>query len=545
MRNRVLVLAATVSALVLAGTAHAQAVGPPVFSTPFGLLGGNGGEPYVSTDGAGNVVVSSPQGVGGGEGDYWVSHDHGATWPATPKNLGSLHGGGDEDNVFAPYDGSPYAGRLYIADLAATYSTVCTSTDHGNTFTAVGPVPDQSACNAEPATNGSVGPSSDRQWLTADKGGRAYLTYHEFNSAQPLAFTTTNGGADGFATSCGSIIGTNDPLIEQYVPQDITGGTLVSKPVVDAAGNLYILFTTTTQQENLGAAPGSVTGTFSEVFLAVSTDHCGTFNDYTIFDGYNSNLPCQQVPTCNTDQFGDIFNQLTIDPAGNLYAVAAGFVGTSPFATTSDIYLFKHNVADPLGTWSGPRQLLNDGQGHMMPALTAGIAPGQLAVGFFRTVNNKPNPNDPGAMWTYTVLESNDARVANPVFSVTDMTGGSGTSGNLYHIGDICNSGILCGLGAPGTGTDRSLADFTSAAVDSNGCPFFSFAGNPGGDTPQGPGLGYSGTTLNYVTKQTSNCFTSGPAANAPEAPLAAGLVLMGGAAAAALGLRRRRMQAR
>ena len=127
----------------------------------------------------------------------------------------------------------------------------------------------------------------------------------------------------------------------------------------------------------------------------------------------------------------------------------------------------------------------------------------------------------------------------------TQQTSFSGSSGNLYHIGDICNSGILCGLGAPGTGTDRSLADFTSAAVDSNGCPFFSFAGNPGGDTPQGPGLGYSGTTLNYVTKQTSNCFTTGLPANTPEAPLAAGLVLMGGAVAVALGLRRRRIQGR
>lgn len=536
MRGRILALAIAAGAAALAGPAQVHAAGSPTFSTPTALAGATGFEPYIATDGHGNLADSAPQGFPSGQGAYWFSHDDGATW-STPKILGGPTGGGDEDDVFAPYDGSAYAGELYIADLAATHSTVCYSMDHGTTFWAAGTgpnspasTPDPQQCQSDPL--GVVGPSNDRQWLTVDKGGRAYLSYHEFTTAQPVAFTTSDGGGDGFATSCGSIIDPTNPLIEQYVPQDITGGTLISKPVVDAAGNLYELITTTTQQENGGAAMnGSLSGTFSEVFLAVSTDHCATFKDYTVFDGYGSNLPCSQVPTCNTDQFGDIFNQVAIDSAGNLYAAAAGYVGTTAYATTTDVYLFTHKVADPLGTWTGPTKLTSDGQGHMLPTLTTGPTPGQLAVGFFRTVNNVPDPNNTSGMWTYTALETNDALVAGPNFSFTDMTGGSGTSHNIYHVGDICNSGLLCGTGAPGTGSDRSLGDFTSAAMDSDGCPWFSFAGNPGGD---------AAGTLTYVTKQTSNCFTS-LAANVAEVPLSAALLALGGASAVALGVRRRR----
>ena len=535
MRGRLLVVFA--SAVSLAAATHVQAAGPPTFSTPTALTGATGFEPYIATDGHGNLADSAPQGFPSGQGAYWFSHNDGATWSG-PTILGGPSGGGDEDNVFAPYDASPYAGELYIADLAATHSTVCYSMDHGTTFWAVGTgpnspanTPDPQQCKSDPL--GVVGPSNDRQWLTVDKGGRAYLSYHEFVSAQPVAFTTSDGGGDGFATSCGSIIDPTNPLIQQYVPQDITGGTLISKPVVDAAGNLYELITTTTQQENGGAAQNNtLSGTFSEVFLAVSTDHCLTFKDYTVFDGYGSNLPCSQVPTCNTDQFGDIFNQVAIDSAGNLYATAAGFVGTTPFASTTDVYLFTHKVADPLGTWTGPTRLTNDGQGHMLPTLTTGPTPGQLAVGFFRTVNNVPNPNSTSGMWTYTALETNNALPASPSFSFTDMTGGSGTSHNLYHLGDICNSGLLCGTGAPGTGTDRSLGDFSSATMDSDGCPWFSFAGNPGGD---------AAGALTYVTKQNSNCFTS-LASNVPEVPWSAALLVVGGAGAAiTFAMRRRR----
>ena len=534
MRRGVALVAVGLACVAGAVQAHAQSA--LSFHSPSVLSGATGFEPEIATDGQGNWVDSAPQGFPSGQGAYWFSNDDGATW-STPSILGGAAGGGDEADVYAPYDGSPYAGELYISDLAAADTTICYSMDHGKTFWAAGTgpnspanAPDPNQCKAETA-QGAAGPSNDRQWITTDKGGRAYLSYHEFVSAQPVMFTTTDGGGDGFAQPCGSPIDPTNPLMEQYVPQDISGGTLISQPVVDANGTIYELITTTTQQENGGALQNStLSGTFSELFLAVSTDHCTTFKDYTVFDGYGSNLPCQQVPTCNTDQFGDIFNQIKIDSAGDLYATAAGFVGTTPFATTTDIYLFSHRAGDPLGTWSGPNKLTNDGNGHMLPTLTPGPTPGQLAVGFFRTVNGVSNPNDTSGQWAFSVLETQDALAGSAAaWTSADVPGGSGTNGNLFHLGDICNSGTLCGTGAPGTGSDRSLGDFTSAVTATDGCPVFSFAGNP----VQG------GATNTYVAKQATDCFAA-PAANLPEVPLP-GLLLGAGAAAIGAVLSRRR----
>jgi hypothetical protein len=84
------------------------------------------------------------------------------------------------------------------------------------------------------------------------------------------------------------------------------------------------------------------------------------------------------------------------------------------------------------------------------------------------------------------------------------MPAAAGTVNNTYHYGDICTSGTLCGTGIPGTGNDRSLLDFTSAAVDSNGCVFVTFAGNP-----RSASTNTIEPTLNYETKQQSGCFTA------------------------------------
>ena len=507
---------AVVGAASLLTAAHAQAGSSITFSKPVALAGASGGEPSIATDGRGTIIVASPQGVGGGEGAYWVSHNDGASFPSKPQILGGPTGGGDEDVMFAPHDGSTYDGEVYMADLAATYSTMCTSTDKGDTWNAVGPAPDPAHCASTPL--GQVGPSSDRQWITTDKAGRAYLTYHEFTSAQPIAFTTTNGGADGFSTPCGNIV--SDPTIEPNVPTDITGGTLMSKPVVDSAGDLYVLFTSTTQQQNVAGYPGSISGTFSQAYIAVSTDHCATFTDHVIYDGAATHA-------ANTVQFGDIFNDLAIDPAGNLYVSAAGFIGSTPFATTTDVYLFSSPAASKGATWNPPVKVTTDGGAHMLPSITTGLAPGQVALGYYRTTNGVTNANDPKGVWTYTAAETADAIDTAPVFSYTDITPGA-----TWHTGDICNSGILCGTGLPGTGSDRSLADFSSATLDSDGCPLFTWASS------NAPSPGTTNST-DFVAKQTTGCFTA-PAAVVPEAPFA-GLLLVGGGVVSAIVLRRRR----
>lgn len=473
-------MAAIFGAAGIVPAANAATTGPIAFTPPVQLQGAGGGEPSLATDGQGNVYVSAPQGIPSGVNGttgvgFWASHDHGATFPAA-KLVGSFTGGGDSDIAVAPDDGT-----IYLADLEATAAAVCTSKDKGGTFQSIGPLPDPLGCGGVVA--GQAGPSNDRQWLTVDKGGRAYLTYHEFVSALPIAFRTDNAGGDLFANPCGPLV--TDPNIAANVPTDITGGTLVSKPVLDSAGNLYVMFTTTTQPQNVDAlANGKVSGTFSQIYIAVSTDHCQTFTDHVAFDG--------SALGTNTVQFGDIFNSLVIDPSGTLYAVAAGYVGTTKFATTADVFVLSST--DKGATWSQPRKIVTDVAAHMMPAATAGLQGGQLAVGYYRTTNGSTDPNDPNAKWTYTVAESTNASAGNAAtYTTADVN-----SGFVYHSGIICNLGILCTSG-------RELADFTSAAVDADGCPMFAFGGNPD------PNAGTSA----FFAKQSTGCFAAAAAAAA------------------------------
>ncbi len=227
-----------------------------------------------------------------------------------------------------------------------------------------------------------MGPSDDRPWLTADSKGTLYLTYHEFVTAQPLAFRSDNGGKDLFANSCGSIV--TDPTIQANIPTDITGGTLVARPVTDAAGNFYILFATTTQQQNAAAfSAGQPSGTFSQLYLAVSHDHCKSFTDYTVFDG-------SKLGT-NTVQFGDIFNDLAIDGAGNLYVIGTGFVGHKAFATTTNVYLLRST--DHGAKWSQPQLIGQTNAAHMLPAAVGGPKSGDLVD---RLLRDDQRPDRPG-----------------------------------------------------------------------------------------------------------------------------------------------------
>lgn len=467
--------------LASAGAAPARPAAAGRFGTPVQLTGAAGGEPSIATDGHGDVYVTGPQGIPAGLGGtpgvaVWVSHNDATSFGQAALH-GSYLGGGDSDVTVDRH------GTVYLADLEAAATAVCRSTDHGATFSSIGPAPDPGNCGG--VVVGQAGPSDDREWLTADRQGHLYLTYHEFVSAQPLIFRSDNGGRDLFtAGPCGSII--TDPAIEANVPTDITGGTLVSRPVTDAAGTLYVMFTTTTQAENAAAwAAGQASGTFSQIYLAVSHDHCRSFTDYTVFDGSTLGT--------NVVQFGDIFNALAIDGAGNLYAVAAGYLPPASSAT-ANIYLFSSTTHGR--SWRGPFVVGSPAAAHMLPAAAGGPRAGQLAIGFFRTTNGVTDPNSTSGTWTYATAESTDATAAHPRFRYVDVQPGA-----IFHRGDICNLGLLCGL-VPGGPSDRSLLDFTSATVDGRGCPLFTFAGNPSG-------INDSAHTFNYVSRQRLGCFPS------------------------------------
>jgi hypothetical protein len=245
-------------------------------------------------------------------------------------------------------------------------------------------------------------------------------------------------------------------------------------------------------------AQGSPSGSFSQLYLAVSHDHCQTFTDYTVFDGASRGT--------NTVQFGDIFNDLAIDGAGNLYAVGAGAVGTTPFPSTTNVYLLTS--ADHGQHWSAPLLLDKTDAAHMLPAAVGGTRSGQLAIGYFRTINGVKDPGSLSGKWTYTTAETSNATASTPTFTYQDVN-----PGFVYHNGQICNAGVLCGA-TPNGPSDRSLLDFTSAALDSHGCQLFTFAGNPTGSAdPSASNANGPTNTYNYVTRQLAGCFATTTAA--------------------------------
>lgn len=482
-----LAFAATAASATAAGfTTPVRLVGTGSSGKPDPTTGPFGGEPSIATDRLGHVYVQSPEGIPSGASGhagsgFWISSNDGTSF-ASGRYIGSYLGGGDGDVIVTDI---PKPNTVFNADLEAAATEICTSENYGKTFTGIGPFPDPSGCTT--LNGGQAGPSDDRPWLTYDpRGKEIYLTYHEFVSAQPIAFRSDNAGADDFTNPCGPLV--TDPSIEANVPQDVTGGTLVGRPVVDEQGNLYVLFATTTQQENAAAATsGQPSGTFSQLYMAVSKDHCQSFTDYTVYDG------TQGGTKTNTVQFGDIFNDLAIDGAGNLYVVGAGFVNTP--SNTATAWLFSSSTHGQ--TWQ-KRPLELDPQrakhaAYMLPAAIGGPNAGQLAIGYFRTTNGVTDPNSTAGKWTYSTAESVDANGSRPAFAYADVHPGS-----TYHTGQICNAGILCGL--PGEPSDRSLLDFTSATVDARGCPLFTFAGNT-------PASEAASQTWNYVTRQTSGCF--------------------------------------
>jgi hypothetical protein len=452
-----------------------------------------GGEPSIAVSPRGVVMVDSPQGIPSGVSGHpgtglWISRNDGTSFGGV-KYIGSDLGGGDDDII---YD----KGTWYEADLEAAATEVCQSTNNGKTWTSVGPVPDPTHCTT--VNSAQAGFSDDRPWLTADPTDpkRIYLIYHEFVSAQPLGFYTANGGGDDFTGACGSLI--TNPTIEANTPTDVTGGTLVARPAIDRQGNLYVLFATTTQKQNLlAASKGIPSGTFSQLYLAVSKNHCKSFTDYTVFDG-------EKKYGENDVQFGDIFNDLAIDGAGDLYAVGTGYIGHKQFANTTSVYLFRST--DHGQKWSAPVKLRTPGSAVMLPAAIGGPKAGQLAIGYFRTTNGVTDPNSLKGQWTYTTAETANAAARTPAFRYSEIR-----PGYVYHRGQICNAGILCGL--PGEPSDRSLLDFTSVTLDPHGCPLFTFAGNPGGTptTNTNPGV-----THNYVSRQRTDCLTTRSASSKP-----------------------------
>ena len=444
--HRIIALAALLACFLLpAGLATADGL---QFSTPVQLPHGDpkgspyfsGGEPSLGFDPqGGHTYVVAPQGVpaalGGVFGGnplgvaYWASDDGGRTWPRSDLT-GTGNGGGDSDvEVLQDH-------TVLVADLEATAAAICISHDFAQTF---------DNCSGG-FTNNQQGPENDREWLTRGlKQGEVYLTYHDFTAGFPIIERSTDGGQS--FSPCGTIIDPGGPAAQTYTP---SGGTLVSKPVIDGDGTVYVEFTTPDQ-----SAP-PVGARLNHLFMAVAKGGCsGTtqFKNYAIYSDPGGDL-------------AKIFQAQAIDGGGQLYVVAGG--KTKADQPNTDLWLFTS--ADGGQHWSAPQQVNPpELKANVLPAVAGGPARGQVVFGWFGT-SSSGDPNNQTSQWRYYAGESLDGGQSIAYATV---------SPDVVHYGDVCTQGVFCGL-IPGEPGNRNLLDFSSAAVDpTDGCPALAIPEDP------------------------------------------------------------------
>ncbi|HSP65628.1 MAG TPA: hypothetical protein VLO10_05495 [Candidatus Deferrimicrobium sp.] len=417
-----------------AATVHAAQAPAAMTFAPVIDLGSSGGEPSIQDDGHGFVYITSPAGIPAGLNqttgvELWRSVNGGVSFSQLP-NVGSQIGGGDSD-VTADHNSN-----VYTADLEAAAADVQFSSDHATTFTTPGT---------------QTGPDDDREWLTP-VGDVLYLTYHDFVNNVPLIYKSTDHGTTFTpAGAAGAIL---TPTNNATAFQDSQQGTLVSKPVADAKGNIFVLINTSTAAQN-AQNPGS-TGPLDRLYLAESTDGGSTFTVTLVNDVSNGGT--------GSGSWGKVFNQLAIDNGGNLYIAAAGNLKSSDPVR---IFLIRGHNNGGTYTWDAPLPLTS-GFSQVFPAIAVGQA-GQVAVGYYGTTaatgcNSacQLDYRNSSNKFQFYIAETLDALDAAPAFTTNQVTTTS------PHPGGICTDGILCGT-PQSAGGNRNLADFESMTVDPNG----------------------------------------------------------------------------
>jgi hypothetical protein len=440
-------LAAVPPALGASSSGRAAA---PTFAKPVVLSGYGGGEPSIALDSShpGDVYVVAPQGipavVGGVLGSpdkgigFWASHDGARTFPVK-ANIGSSAGGGDSD-VIVGSDGT-----VYVADLEAAGTSICTSTNHGKSFTSGNALSAVDSCSG--VTTNQQGPDNDRQWLNVQHGQQdtLYLTYHDFAGGFPIMESSTDHGQT--FTPCGTILDPNGPAGQNYSPGN---GTLVAKPAIDKSGRVIVEVT----EPALVSPP--VGAALNSLYLAVADKGCTgatVFKNYKIYSNPGADL-------------GKIFNSVTVDGAGNIYVIAAG--KTKAGQATTNVWLFVSR--DHGAHWTAPIRVNTPNlKANVMPAVVGGLRGNELAVGWFGTSTNG-DPNFLKNQWRYYVATTFDG---GKHFAQTTVTP------SPIHYGDICTQGLFCGL-IPGQPGNRNLADFDELTIDPRtGKLIVAFPGDP------------------------------------------------------------------
>jgi hypothetical protein len=361
------------------------AAGASAFSTTV-VTGEPMSEPGIAVAPDNTIYVDGPEGLlshlPGSPSPVFRSENGGASWSKTPFSLReNLPGGGDSNIAIDPTNGGIYMTDLWLGD-----STVSTSSDKGNTWTA----------------NPLQGPAiQDRQWVATSGGGIVYHAVHQI----PLGLVVSKGSG-GLLFPQSTVAAT---------PVDQTG-------CICASGNL------------IAQAGGGLLGSSDKVGLIYATSSggvkfAGSSNGALTFTNVNV-----QGETANTTNAA--FPVVANAGGNHLVATWLNVKGN----TSSIAYSDSHDWG---ATWSAPRTLVNSGA-SVYPWIAAQGS--KVAISLYHTSTEGTPDNVPAsAEWFETYLQSTDGGAtfstpvsADPMAAKTGpiCTAGTGCEANR-ELGDF------------------------------------------------------------------------------------------------------------
>ncbi len=369
------------------------------------------GEPIVKVDPQDRIFATSPFGVSTTLSLLWRSDDGGRTYRSMggplPRDAVTGPGGGDTDVDFDA------RGRVYYVDLSAACVTAAVSEDGGQTFPANRT--NYITCVSEETTEAAV---DDRQWVAGFGDGRGFVTWRNFEGGGFYMFRTRDGGLTWDKGRQLGSVSQSGPLKADKTKRRVRVNGVERDAIL-----LYQIY---------------YSGNSIRMFRVTDLD-----------DGSEPFVEDKLIYTSTNGSVNNVFPVISVDRAGNLYAVWS--------QSASAIYMVTST--DRGDTWSQPKRVSPPTMTGtiIMPWVVAGD-PGRAAVAWYR--GSMPgNPNTLANEWTIHMAQTLNALDAAPAFQTVQV------SQNVIHRGEICLEGTLCDA----TGRDRSFLEYPSIDMDSKG----------------------------------------------------------------------------
>jgi hypothetical protein len=440
-------------------------------------------EPQVTVDGSGEAYVTWQAGQNGSDVSKTRDGVHftylGYPDPATPN---SGIGTGDIGDVTLARTSFPNAVQDVKADTSGGNAVFWGNLGQGGPACAETPIQIRSAATIDgstwtrQATAGCEPLQIDRPWLAAytppayrgtDQAASRtalYYEYHDFGASNVWVETSVDGGQTWAPTAVSAV----QPGSAQQLTSTcntIPGGIAVDENGVHR-GRIYAVWETSDLHEN--AVQGcdiTQAEAFDHIFLSYSDDGGATWTSRTVFDDPCApNPPVPPADPSSCQDVSEIFSSVAVDRAGN---VDVAYVRRDISRPKPEYDVYVATSSDGGNRFTSHKANLDAGT-HYFPWVAAG-GNGGIDVVYYDTpyvegvgALNKPAAAPPTAQWTVQLSQSLDGG---------NTWTQSNVSGHAIYFGDICTTGIFCGL-APDSfawGNDRILLDDFGVAVGPDG----------------------------------------------------------------------------